>query len=159
LASACDAITPACDDGHGLAANLRYEAVVFVLSNLALILGAAASLASHQPDPLRGNWRNPEGSVTIKVDECGKHLCGWIATASAEAISDAKDGGTDHLIGTKLFDGYHRDGPNYWSGTVFVPDLGHTFASHITLIDNNHARVAGCLVGRFLCQSQVWQRL
>ncbi|WP_082703607.1 DUF2147 domain-containing protein [Novosphingobium sp. Fuku2-ISO-50] len=138
---------------------MRYEAVVFCLSNLVLALGAAASLASHQPDPLRGSWRNPDGSVTIRIDECGARLCGWVTAASSDAIADAKDGGTDRLIGAQLFESYRRDGANHWSGEVFVPDLGHRFASHIVLVDRAHARIAGCLLGRFLCQSQIWQRV
>lgn len=125
---------------------------------MALALGAAASLAGHSADPLRGSWRNPDGSVTIRVDECGAKLCGWVTAASPEAISDAKDGGTEHLIGTELFEDYRRDSANHWSGTVFVPDLSHRFSSHIVLIDHDHARIAGCLIGRFLCQSQIWQR-
>lgn len=138
---------------------MRYEAVVILVSNFVLALGAAAALAGHQPDPLRGSWRNPDGSVTIRIDECGGKLCGTVVAASAEAIADAHDGGTDHLVGTRLFDGYRRDGANHWSGVVFVPDLGHSFSSHIVLIDHDHARVAGCLLGRFLCQSQIWQRV
>ena len=131
---------------------------MFSLSNLVLALSAAASLASHQPDPLRGVWRNPDGSVTIRVDQCGNRLCGWVVAASEESINDARDGGTPHLIGTQLFEDYRRDGGNRWSGVVFVPDLGHRFSSHIVLIDHDHARIAGCLIGRFLCQSQIWQR-
>jgi len=121
-------------------------------------IAAAASFAMQAPDPLRGAWRNPDGSVAIRVDQCGDRLCGTVTRASAEAISDARDGGTEHLIGTNLFESYRRDGPNHWSGTVFVPDLGHRFASHIVLIDRDHARIAGCLMGRFLCQTQIWQR-
>ncbi|WP_420381569.1 DUF2147 domain-containing protein [Novosphingobium sp.] len=140
------------------------------LSSLILTLGAAGALAAPapgqapaphwpQPDPLQGMWRNPTGSVTIRIDACGPKLCGWVATASAEAIDDAKAGGTDHLIGTRLFENYARDAANNWTGEAFVPDIGKRFASHIMLIDHNHARVAGCLLGVFLCQSQVWTRL
>lgn len=132
---------------------------MFCLSNLVLALGAAASLAGHQPDPLRGSWRNPDGTVTIRIDECGARLCGWVTAASPDAIADARDGGTDRLIGAQLFESYRRDGANHWSGEVFVPDLGHRFASHIVLVDRQHARIAGCLLGRFLCQSQIWQRI
>jgi len=138
---------------------------VFSLSGLILTLGAAAALTGHlpdphwpQPDPLRGIWRNPSGSVTIRIDVCGTKLCGWVSAASPEAIDDAKAGGTDHLVGTPVFENYVRDGTNHWTGEAFVPDIGRRFASHIVLIDHDHARVAGCLVGLFLCQSQIWHR-
>jgi len=32
------------------------------------------------------------------------------------------------------------------------------FSSHIDLIDQNHARIAGCLFHQHLCQTQVWER-
>jgi len=137
---------------------------VFSLSSLILSIGAAAALVGPAPDPhwgadpLPGIWRNPSGSVTMRIDVCGTKLCGWVATASPEAIEDAREGGTNHLIGTKLFENYARDGANHWTGEAFVPDMGKRFASHIVLIDHNHARVAGCLFGLFLCQSQIWQR-
>jgi uncharacterized protein (DUF2147 family) len=57
-----------------------------------------------------------------------------------------------------VFENYRRDGPNHWSGEAFVPDIGRRFPSHIVLVDRDHARVAGCLVGPFLGQSQIWQR-
>ncbi|MCW1383579.1 DUF2147 domain-containing protein [Novosphingobium sp. KCTC 2891] len=109
-------------------------------------------------DPLCGAWRNEDGSVSVRVDPCGGKLCGTVTSASATAMADARDGGTEHLIGTPLLEGYRRDGRNHWSGTVFVPDLGHRFSSHIVMLDHNHARIAGCLISHFLCQSQLWQR-
>lgn len=119
---------------------------------------AHARFASAAADPLCGAWHNDDNSVAIRIDSCGGGLCGTVTAANATAISDARGGGTPHLIGTSLFEGYRRDGPNHWSGTVFVPDLGHRFSSHITMIDRDHARVAGCLLGRFVCQSEIWQR-
>lgn len=120
---------------------------------------AHARFAGNGHDPLCGGWRNDDNSVAVRIDECGGKLCGIVTNANATAVADARGGGTDRLVGTPLLEGYRRDGPNHWSGTVFVPDLGHRFSSHITLIDRDHARIAGCLVGRFVCQSEVWQRL
>ncbi|MCH7629016.1 MULTISPECIES: DUF2147 domain-containing protein [Novosphingobium] len=119
---------------------------------------AHARFAGGAGDPLCGAWRNDDNSVAVRIDACGGKLCGTVTAANATAIADARGGGTDRLIGTPLLEDYRRDGPNHWSGTVFVPDLGHRFSSHITLIDRDHARIAGCLLGRFVCQSEVWQR-
>ncbi|WP_408589023.1 DUF2147 domain-containing protein [Novosphingobium sp.] len=123
-----------------------------------MTLATGAALTAEPLDPLRGAWHNDDSTVAIHIDQCGTGLCGKVISASAQAVADARSGGTEHLIGTTLFKGYHRDGPNYWSGTVFVPDLGHSFSSHIVMIDHDHARIAGCLLGRFLCQSEIWQR-
>ncbi|BEV00164.1 DUF2147 domain-containing protein [Novosphingobium olei] len=120
---------------------------------------ALASLTTNGSDPLCGSWHNDDNSVAIRIDPCGGALCGVITSANATAVADARAAGTTQLIGLPLFQGYKRDGQNHWSGTVFVPDLGHRFSSHITLIDRDHAKVAGCLFGSFLCQSEIWQRI
>ena len=125
---------------------------------LGLLALAAPALAAAAPDDLRGVWRNPDGSVLVRIDECGKTLCGVVVGATAEAEADARDGGYPRLIGLPLLYGYRPKGPRTWVGRVLVPDLGHVFPSHIELVDARHARVAGCLIGQHLCQTQVWQR-
>lgn len=123
-----------------------------------LTLAAAGALAAEPGDPLRGSWHNDDTTVAIRIDQCGADLCGKVIWATEKAQADARRGGTEHLIGTTLFEGYHRSAPNYWSGTVFVPDMAHRFSSHVVMIDHDHARIAGCLLGRFLCLSEVWVR-
>jgi len=86
--------------------------------------------------------------------------CGAIhrGRSRSASIDHATAGGTDHLAGTPVFENFVSDGTNHWTGEAFVPDIGHRFASHIVLVDHDHAPVAGCLLCLFLCQSQIWQR-
>lgn len=124
-----------------------------------LFMAAAAHPASDQAGNLRGTWRNPDGTVEVRIDSCGEHLCGTVTGAKPEALADAKDSGYPNLLGMQLMRNYRAEGPRRWSGTVFVPDLNHSFSSHIELIDPSHAKIAGCLWHQFFCKSQVWQRL
>nr|WP_221236569.1 DUF2147 domain-containing protein [Novosphingobium taihuense] len=107
---------------------------------------------------LLGTWANPEHSLEVRIARCGATLCGMVATASAEEIADARDSGSPGLVGMMLLRHYRADGPGHWSGNVFVPDIGRELSSHIVALDKDHVRVSGCLMGRFLCKSQVWQR-
>ncbi|MBC2666818.1 DUF2147 domain-containing protein [Novosphingobium flavum] len=128
---------------------------------LAACFGAAPSQAGIRRvnAPLSGLWRNPYGTVDVRIDECGDKICGVVASATPDALADARDSGYPRLIGLELLQDYRADKPGHWVGTVLVPDLGRSFASHIELIDANHARISGCLWRQFLCKSQIWQRL
>lgn len=127
---------------------------------LALILAGSAAFSAPSPNAaLHGIWRNPMGTVEVKLEDCGEQLCGTVTGANPEALADAKESGYPHLIGMQLMHGYRADRPGRWVGTVFVPDLNHSFSSHIDLVDANHARIAGCLWHQHFCVSQVWQRL
>ena len=123
---------------------------------LSLLLALAA------PTPMTpvilGTWHNPKNSVAVKTGACGERLCGWIVRASDKAKTDAKRGGVDPLIGTALLRDYRANGRNRWSGTVFIPDMGRTFGSTVQMVDTNTINVKGCLIGGFICKSQVWTR-
>lgn len=122
-----------------------------------------ADLTSGDRSPnaaIHGTWRNPYNSVDVRIDDCGpQHVCGVVVNATAEALADAKESGYPDLVGMQLMRNYRPDGPRRWTGIVFVPDMGHSFSSHIVLIDPTHARIAGCLWRQYFCQSQIWRRL
>jgi uncharacterized protein (DUF2147 family) len=125
----------------------------------AVLFSCSAALAAFAaPADLRGLWRNPDGSVVVRIDSCGAEICGTVVRADATAQADARDGGYPRLIGLRLLYGYRPTSARHWVGRVLVPDLGHVFSSHIDLIDQNHARIAGCLFHQHLCQTQVWER-
>lgn len=121
----------------------------------------ALAMAATSPAPassVEGIWHNPKNSVAVKTGACGDRLCGWVVRATNEAQADARDGGTAKLIGTALLRDYRRSGRGKWSGQIFVPDMGRTFGSTLMLVDANTISVKGCLIGGFLCKSQIWHR-
>jgi uncharacterized protein (DUF2147 family) len=118
--------------------------------------------ATPLPQPqstLQGVWRNPKGTVQVQIGSCGSALCGTVIGASPSAIADARDSGYPGLVGMELLRDYHAEGSRRWQGTIFVPDIGRSFSSHIELVDADHARVSGCLLGKFICKSQLWRRV
>jgi len=122
---------------------------------MALAMAAGGSAAA---SPVEGVWHNPKNSVAVKTGACGDRLCGWVVRASDEAQADARDGGTPKLIGTALLREYRPSGRRKWSGQIFVPDMGRSFGSTLTLVDTNTIDVKGCLIGGFLCKTQTWHR-
>jgi uncharacterized protein (DUF2147 family) len=123
-------------------------------------LMALAVVAAGLPPapPVVGVWHNPKNSVAVKTGACGDKLCGWVIRANDQAQADAREGGTPKLIGTALLREYRPSGRRKWSGQIYVPDMGRTFGSTITLVDSNTIDVKGCLIGGFLCKTQTWRR-
>lgn len=106
-----------------------------------------------------GIWLNPHGTVAVRTGHCGEKLCGWIVWASRTAQQDAQDSGVEKLIGLELLEDYRPGGSGKWSGTVYVPDMGHSFPSTITRLGAADLKIRGCLIGGFLCKSQIWHKI
>lgn len=131
--------------------------LTFLLPCLLAATPAVAN-ASHVAAP-EGLWLNPHRSVVVQAAPCGARLCGRIVWANGEALSDARDSGVTRLIGTTLLQDYRADGAGRWRGTVFVPDMGRSFASIIDEVTPGSLRVRGCVFGGFICKSQTWTRI
>ena len=126
-----------------------------IMSTLIPVVSAMAPM----PSAINGTWLNPDGTVAVRTGDCAGRLCGWISWASPEAVQDAKDSGIEGLIGTELLQNYRSEAPGRWRGTVFVPDMGHSFKSRITQLSPNNLKISGCLLGGFVCMSQVWHKI
>jgi len=121
------------------------------------LLLAAASAASPSAAIL-GTWHNPKNSVAVRTGRCGDKLCGWVIRASDKAQRDVADKGYPPLIGTALLREYKADGKQRWAGQIYVPDMGRAFGSTVTMVDGDTLNVRGCLIGGFICKSQIWRR-
>lgn len=126
---------------------------------LASALLAATASTAETPPANYGIWTNPQRSVQIRIQPCGKALCGVVIWANAKAQADARKGGTDKLLGADLFTGFVPAGDMTWRGKVFVPDMGKTFSGTVKRLNPTTLRAEGCLLGRVVCKSQEWTRV
>ncbi|MEN2710777.1 DUF2147 domain-containing protein [Sphingomonas sp. NPDC092331] len=132
-----------------------------ILPALALssTLVAPAAAGSPSDAPIASEWRNPGNSVHVRIDECGGALCGTITWASDGAIADARRGGTEQLVGTRLFRDLKPAGPGKWSGKVFVPDIRQTFSGTIQFQNGDKMVGKGCVLFGVVCKTQTWSRV
>lgn len=142
---------------------MGFGKIVAVSALAAAMLGTApvsaqAPAAASTTASVVGTWVNPRGTVKVQTGACGDKLCGWVVWANAEATKDAQDSGVQKLIGTELLQDYHATGSHSWQGRVFVPDMGRTFYSKIEQQGPNALKISGCILGGWICKSQVWQR-
>lgn len=134
---------------------MRHIAMIATL----LLALAAAPAGAMTPNPVLGVWANPKGTLAVQTAPCGQNLCGAIVRATDQAMADARDAGIPRLIGIQLLQDYHPSNGRIWAGRVYVPDMGRTFSSRIEQMSPDTLKISGCLVGGFICKSQLWHRL
>jgi uncharacterized protein (DUF2147 family) len=125
---------------------------------VALLGLPCAAGASGEDDDLIGTWRNPKNSVHVEIVSCGRAMCGVVVWANEKAQADARDEGTDPLIGISLLRDFVRTGDGRWRGRVFVPDLGKTVTGTVEMTDFETFRARSCALAVF-CKTQVWKRI
>ncbi|MBO9621898.1 MAG: DUF2147 domain-containing protein [Sphingomonas sp.] len=136
-----------------------------VLSRLTAVALLAAPLAvpaaanETAPPPIASEWANPSNSVHVRIDRCGSSICGTVSWASAKAIADARRGGTQNLIGTRLFRDLEPAGAGKWKGKVFVPDIRKTFSGTISFSGQDKMVGKGCVLFGVICKAQTWSRV
>ncbi|WP_353218411.1 DUF2147 domain-containing protein, partial [Sandarakinorhabdus sp.] len=136
---------------------------------LAAMIGCGAGTAQAAT---YGVFRNPSGSVQVRLADCGALLCGTIVAASRKARADAADAGQTRLIGMQLFRNMTRAvqpktvqlktgqpgaAGQRWEGQVYIPDKDRVVSGTATL-NGRTLKVEGCLLGDALCKSQDWTR-
>jgi uncharacterized protein (DUF2147 family) len=126
----------------------------FVL--LALAVPATASAQAI----LDGHWKNPKGSVTVRLGPCGNAICGVVVDASEHARETARRGGTPNLIGTRILSGLRPNGDGSFKGQVFDPKRNIRAPATVRMLGPDALQVRGCaLAGMFLCKEQRWTRV
>lgn len=139
--------------------------VKLALAALAAALGLAAvsapAYAAEVGDISRsyGVWRNPHNTVHLEIKDCGPSTCGVVVWASAKAEADARKSGTDTLIGKQLLRDFEAQNNGSLKGRVWVPTLKVTLVGSADIIDTRTMRAKGCVIGNFLCKSQLWTRV
>ena len=123
------------------------------------IFAPAIAIVHQAATPIEGEWRNPAESVIITIEKCGPSLCGRVRWASDKAISDARNAGTDPLIGAELLSGIDLKTRGRWKARLFVPDLRKRSKAELHLIGPDRLKVTGCAVGGLVCKSQIWSRV
>jgi uncharacterized protein (DUF2147 family) len=128
----------------------------FFLAFALLFLAAvpASALAS-----VEGRWTNPKRSVVIEVGRCGEAWCGTVVWATPKAKANARKGGTDNLIGTRILSGARPVGANVYKGRAFVPRRNIHSSATIRQTGPNAMVVEGCALAGLLCKEQRWTRV
>jgi uncharacterized protein (DUF2147 family) len=130
-------------------------------ARIALIaLAAAVPVTASAQASIEGHWRNPKGSVVVRINPCGNAYCGTVIDASEKAKANARRGGTPHLVGTRILSGVRPSGDGVFKGQAFDPKRNIRAPATIRQVGPNAIDVRGCaLAGMLLCKEQRWTRV
>jgi uncharacterized protein (DUF2147 family) len=130
-----------------------------VLAKFALIaLAAAVPVTASAQAALEGHWKNPKGSVVVRVASCGDAYCGVVIEASDKAKATARKGGTPTLVGTRILTGMKPTGNGIFKGQAFDPKRNIRAPATIRLLGESTLVVKGCVFG-IICKEQRWTRI
>jgi uncharacterized protein (DUF2147 family) len=124
------------------------------LVSAGLIAGGGAAWAekpSEAPKAPFGLWRVADGTAVIDIKRCGRALCGYIAAAPAPGP------GEKSAVGSKILLDLRRDGA-VWRGPIHNLDDGKTYKGEISVADETHLKIRGCLPDSGLCGGETWKR-
>lgn len=132
-----------------------------ILGKIAIVLlFAAVPVTASAQASLEGQWKNPKGSVIVKVAPCGESYCGTVVRASEKAKASARKGGTPRLIGTRILSNLRRVGDGRFKGQAFDPKRNIRAPATIRVLGPNAIEVEGCAIaGMLLCKEQRWTRV
>jgi uncharacterized protein (DUF2147 family) len=130
-------------------------------ARIALVaLASAVPVTASAQASIEGHWKNPKGSVVVRITPCGNALCGTVVDASEKAKANARRGGTPHLVGTRILSGVRPAGDGLFKGQAFDPKRNIRAPATIRQVGPNVIDVRGCALGGILlCKEQRWTRV
>jgi uncharacterized protein (DUF2147 family) len=109
---------------------------------------------------LEGEWRNPKGSIVVKVTTCGGDAyCATVVDASDKAKASARRGGTPRLIGTQILSDLKPTGKGTYKGRAFEPKRNIRAPATVRVVGPDTITVKGCVISGIICKQQRWTRV
>jgi uncharacterized protein (DUF2147 family) len=132
-------------------------AIVFAVA-LALLVPIAVSAAD-----ATGEWLIEDGDARVRIAPCGADLCGsvaWIKEGSPTVDVNNPDPAkrSRPLIGSEVLLGLKPSGTGEWTGSLYDAENGRTYVGKLSIVDERHIKVAGCVLGGLICETQIWTR-
>ena len=130
-----------------------------ILAKTMMAIAALGLPAAAAAQALEGHWKNPKGSVVVRIASCGDAYCGVVTEASDKAKATAKKGGTPNLVGTRILSGMKPAGDGIFKGQAFDPKRNIRAPATIRLLGGGTFVVKGCLIRGMICKEQRWTRV
>lgn len=102
---------------------------------------------------IEGQWKNPKGSVIVRVAPCGNAFCGTVSWASAK---NRAKGATP---GTRVLSDLRPAGDGVYKGRAFEPKRDIGGSATVRQLGPNLMVVRGCAIAGLICKEQRWTRV
>jgi uncharacterized protein (DUF2147 family) len=132
-----------------------------ILSRTALAaLLVALPFSASAKAAIEGQWKNPKGSVVVKVAPCGDEAyCATVVDASDKAKASARKGGTTRLVGTRILSDLRPKGDGVYKGRAFEPKRNMRAPATLRMLSPTTLVVRGCVISGIICKEQRWTRV
>lgn len=131
---------------------------ILVKASLVLLAAAVPAMSTAQT-VLTGQWKNPKGSVIVRLTPCGNAICGVVINASEHAKETARKGGTPHLVGTRILSDLRPAGDGSFRGQAFDPKRNIHAPAIVRLVSRDSLAIRGCAILGLVCMEQLWTRI
>jgi uncharacterized protein (DUF2147 family) len=122
---------------------------VLALIAAMLMIEPASAVSASDPSYL-GNWARGDGKTNIRVEPCGKSVCGvntWV-----------RPGVKHERVADRLVLKIRPAGASRWTGSAFDPQRNQRYTVRVH-VANNRMTTYGCVAGGLMCQNMSWTRL
>ena len=123
-----------------------------LILGLAAIFAAAAPAAAAQSS-LAGQWKNPHGTVIVRVAPCGSAFCGTVSWASP----NNREKGV--APGARVLSELKPVGGGVYRGSAFDPKRGIGGSATVRQVGDDVMVVRGCAIAGLICKEQRWVRV
>jgi len=97
--------------------------------------------AAPAPTTPLGIWATEKNKGNVRIEECGKNLCGYAEKTGKKILINMKPQASK------------------WTGTIHDPDSGRNYDSTIAMKGTDALKVQGCAFGGMFCGGQTWKRV
>ena len=134
--------------------ELKTEAKIVVLEKPAFVSEPARPPApaklkdeKETADTPLGDWQTKGNKGLVRIEQCGKSLCGYVLNASS------------NTKGETVLTNMKSKSNNTWTGDIYSRASGNGYYAKITLKAPNTLHVEACAVLRFFCSGNDWTRI
>ncbi|WP_024518143.1 DUF2147 domain-containing protein [Bradyrhizobium sp. Tv2a-2] len=111
------------------------------------VLKVAKVVDIERDDTPLGDWQT-EGKIgAVRIEACGKTLCGYLINPSSHAKAET------------ILINMRPNSDTEWRGSIFSRASGNTYNAIMTLKGANLLRVEACAIGHFFCSGNNWARI
>jgi uncharacterized protein (DUF2147 family) len=93
-----------------------------------------------------GTWQAQGNKGSVRIEQCGPALCGYVFDPSTAAKGEAV------LINMR------PRAEAEWSGQIYSLASGGIYYARMTMPSPNTLRVEACAIGKFICAKNLWSR-
>jgi uncharacterized protein (DUF2147 family) len=129
----------------------------------AFLIAGAIDVSAQSADDVFGTWENPDNGSHIKIAQCGGGICATVVKVKEPGRKDEHNPDPklrDRKIqGLTIMQGAKKSGDKAWKGKLYNTQDGKVYNGTLTVVDKNHVKLQGCVLGGLICQGPTWTRV